>query len=497
MKKLISLMLTLALALSLTVPAFAVNTTAATTAAAAASSIGVILNGKAVTFSDAKPELKNGRTMVPYRTLMEALGGKVSYAGGGIISCDLNGTMLTFTLGHDTVTATTGEKTETIQMDVPSFYQNGCTYVPIRFFAQALGYDVMWDGDDHAAVLVDKDALISEIDQNFTVLNDTLQKIQSDPTKNYKSTATYNISLNLSDGTGSPINAALKMNLTMISSATVVEMKGTLDASSLAAALKLNSAAEGGTISIAEAALLNKSLSSIPFDIICNLDEDMLYIKMPLLDTLLAGTTGSSTAAENWYKLSLNLKTQGIGVNSLNSAENTVGKLVYALCRTVASTDNTTAGNLYDNVKATGAALVDFLGDNSAKKSGSTYTWTLNKAALDKLMNDAGSSDDTFQSFTVTLTADTNGVLTYTVNIKTTADSSGQPMGISGNMTANATGAKLDMKLDMGSMGSAEYHLAMTTATTTDTPATQPPKGANIVDLSGLLDSTSAPDLAA
>lgn len=487
MKKLITLVLTLALALSLTVPAFAAGTT--TTATATPSGIGVILNGKAVTFPDAEPVLKDGRTMVPYRALMEALGGKVSYADGGVISCELNGTTLTFTLGANTVTATTGEKTETIQMDVPCFYKDGRTYVPVRFFAQALGYDVMWDGDDRAAVLVDKDALIDEIDQNFTVLNATLQKLQRDPTKNYESTATYNISMNLDDGTGTPVSADLKMNLTMISSATVVEMKGTLDASSLITALDLNGAVESGAISAAEAALLSKSLSSITFEMIVNLDEDMLYIKIPLLDTLLSGGTGSGTT-ENWYKLSLGLKEMGVDVSSLSSAD-TVGKTVYAFCRAVASMDNTTAGDLYDNVQSTGAALVSFLGDSSAKKSGSTYTWTLDKAALDKLLGAAGSSDETFQSFTVTLTADPNGVLTYTVDIKTVADSSGQSMGISGNMTVNATGAKLTMKLDMGSMGSAEYNLSMTMTPTTATPATQPPDGATIVDLGGLTGGTA------
>ena len=133
--------------------------------------------------------------MVPCSTLMTALGGQASYSEGGVITCTVGDTALSFTLGQKTVTATANGKTETIQMDVPCYYKGGRTYVPVSFFAQALGYDVLWDSTSRSAVLVDKSALIDEIDKNFTVLNAALQKVQSDPTKNYKSTATYDIAM--------------------------------------------------------------------------------------------------------------------------------------------------------------------------------------------------------------------------------------------------------------------------------------------------------------
>lgn len=480
MKKLLSLVLALVLALSLTVPAFA----AGTTQTASKSSVGVILNGKPVTFTDAKPELKNGRTMIPCSVLMKALGGQTSYGEGGVITCTVGDTALSFTLGQSVVTVTANGKTETIQMDVPSYYKGGRTYVPVSFFAQALGYDVLWDGTSRSAVLVDKNALIAEIDKNFTTLNTALQKAQSDPTKNYKATANYDISMNLNDETKGAVSVNLKMNLTMVSSGTTVDMKGTLDASGLAKVLDLGSAVTNGTLTAAQAAALNKSLSSISFELIMNLDQDAMFIKMPLIGMLMGGTG----ADETWYRISLGMKSLGLDLTSLKSS-NTVGSVVYALCRWAAG--KTSAAKLASNVQETGAALAAVLGDAAAKKSGSSYTWTLDKTLLDQLAKDAGATTSTFQKFTVTLTAAADGTLTYTMDILTTASATGVSMGLSGTAVMTATTAKIVMKLDMGSAGSANYNLTMTMNPTTETPATQPPTGANIVSLDALLGGSA------
>lgn len=491
MKKLISLALTLVLALSLTVPAFAAGTAvtaAAPVSTAASSGVGVKLNGKSVTFPDAKPELKNGRTMVPVSALMSMLGGQASYGQGGVITCTVGDTTLSFTLGQKAVTVTSGGSSRTVQMDVPGYYKAGRSYVPVSFFAQALGYDVLWDSTSRSAALVDKNALIGELDQSFATLNAALKKVQSDSTKNYKATATYDIKLNLNDATTGPVAADLKMNLTMVSSSSAVDMKGTLDASGLAKALNLSQAVENGSLTAAQAAALNSSLSSMPFEMIVSLDNDAMYFKMPLIDMLLSGSS-SLAASGNWYRLSLGLKAMGYDVAGLKSS-NSVGSVVYLLCRSIAVT-NKSAGSLYDNVKATGTALAGILGDNAAKKSGTSATWTLDQAALKKLAGTAGGTSDSFQKFTVTLTANPDGTLTYTMDILTAADKNGQSVGVSGTAVMTATSAKLAMKLDLGAAGSAEYNLSMTLAETTETPATQPPTGSTIVSLDGLLGGSA------
>ena len=69
MKKFLSLVLSLALALALAVPSYAAEP------AAQAETVGVIVDGERVAFSDAMPELRSGNTMVPLKVLVEALGG--------------------------------------------------------------------------------------------------------------------------------------------------------------------------------------------------------------------------------------------------------------------------------------------------------------------------------------------------------------------------------------------------------------------------------------
>ena len=103
MKKFLALLLALTLALSLAVPAYAADTTeeddldwaaleaelakaeaeqraaALKELGAAAGQINVLLNDKCVAFPDAVPVLKDGRTMVPMRSAVEAMGAVVDY----------------------------------------------------------------------------------------------------------------------------------------------------------------------------------------------------------------------------------------------------------------------------------------------------------------------------------------------------------------------------------------------------------------------------------
>jgi Copper amine oxidase N-terminal domain. len=481
MKKLISLALTLALALSLSVPALAAQTTAgAKTAGAASQTVGVVLDGKSVAFPDAQPVLKSGRTMVPYRALVESLGGTVAYQDG-TITCQVNGAELSFQAGGTAVTVKDASGTRTVQMDAACYVVNGRTYVPVRFFAQALGYDVLWDSAKRSAVLVDSKTLIAEADKNFTQLNAALKKVASDPSKNYKSSAVYDIGLNLKDESGKAVTAALKLNLTMISSATAVEMKGTADASSLADMMGLDAAVKAGTMTSAQVTALRSTLSNVSFQVICSLTDDAMYVNLPALSAL----TGASASA--WYKLSLGLDSLGLSAGS----QSTVGTLIYAACRSSASEDSTLAAGLYDTVRETSTALTAFLGDGKSVQSGTSSKWTMDSAALTKILG-ADAASLPFKTFNVTLTANADGSMDIAFNIAlSTAGEAGLDMTASGTMNVTASSGKINMKLDMGTLGSATYALTIAMTPTSETPATQPPAGAVVVDL-GDMSSLSA-----
>lgn len=145
--------------------------------------IGVMINGEYVKFPDAAPELANGRTMVPVRPIVEALGGEASYSGGEVL-CKLDGLSLTFTVGSNEVLAeyTGGElpgDAQVFPMDCAPYIKGGRTYVPVRFIGEALGYEVGWDGDYKTAVFTSQDTLAGEIDKSFAILNRVLANLDA------------------------------------------------------------------------------------------------------------------------------------------------------------------------------------------------------------------------------------------------------------------------------------------------------------------------------
>ena len=137
--------------------------------------IGVMLNGAYVQFPDAVPEVTGGRTMVPVRPIVEALGGQAEMADGKVI-CEAGGVRLTFTPGSkEVLTEYTGGELpgdgQMFPMDCAPYIKGGRTYVPVRFLGEILGYKVGWDGQFETAVLTDPEALKAEIDSRFTIYN--------------------------------------------------------------------------------------------------------------------------------------------------------------------------------------------------------------------------------------------------------------------------------------------------------------------------------------
>lgn len=131
--------------------------------------INVMVDGKCVPFTNVFPSLISGRTMVPLRGVLEFLGAKVDYdSATRTATVTGEGVSFTHVIGTDKIALSGGEE---LTMDVASVVQSGSTLVPLRFFSQALGFDVFWDKDYRTAVVIDKEAFIAEFDKSFTVLN--------------------------------------------------------------------------------------------------------------------------------------------------------------------------------------------------------------------------------------------------------------------------------------------------------------------------------------
>ncbi len=165
------LMLGAALALMSAAPALAAGGTAP---ADQAPVIAVQLDGETLTFPDAVPQAKDGRTFLPFRAVFEAMGAEVSNEGS-VITAIRGDRTLTMTIGETNATVTTAGATLPLQMDVAPYVDTTTwrTYVPVRFAAQALGCAVGWDQEAYTAIIVDTDKLVEKAleGKQFTYLD--------------------------------------------------------------------------------------------------------------------------------------------------------------------------------------------------------------------------------------------------------------------------------------------------------------------------------------
>ena len=125
--------------------------------------VAVQLDGQALTFTDAAPQVVDQRTFVPFRAVFEAMGAKVDYQSG-VVTAVRGDRTLTMTIGSTQATVTEGSLTVPITMDVAPYVDPATwrTYVPVRFAAQAFDCAVGWDQDAYTAVLVDTEKLVDE-----------------------------------------------------------------------------------------------------------------------------------------------------------------------------------------------------------------------------------------------------------------------------------------------------------------------------------------------
>ena len=104
-----------------------------------------------------KPELVGGRTLLPIRSIIEALGGEISW--------DESRRKMIISSGNIIIELWIGEKTAFVngvskQLDFPPLLVNSRTMIPLRFVAENLGCKVLWDGEKGRITLSDENAVL-------------------------------------------------------------------------------------------------------------------------------------------------------------------------------------------------------------------------------------------------------------------------------------------------------------------------------------------------
>ena len=145
MKKILSVILCLSLAASLLIGATSVS----------ADEISVELDGNPIEF-DVKPEIIDGRTMVPLRKIFEEIGATVKWDNDTqTVSARKNKKTITLSIDSADLQIDKGDTDEegnpiyeTVTLEVPAQIVSGRTLVPARAISESFGLDVDWDGDN-------------------------------------------------------------------------------------------------------------------------------------------------------------------------------------------------------------------------------------------------------------------------------------------------------------------------------------------------------------
>jgi len=120
--------------------------------------IRLYVDGQELT-TDVPPMIIDGRTMVPVRVVADHLGFSVEW---------WEATRTVYLRGRRTVQLRLGSPDayvdgRAVKLDVPAQAVQGRTLVPLRFIAEALGYDVAWDGQARAVRLTAPRVLIENL----------------------------------------------------------------------------------------------------------------------------------------------------------------------------------------------------------------------------------------------------------------------------------------------------------------------------------------------
>jgi len=126
----------------LTALAFLLGLTLIPLSPQAAGPVTLELNGKTLTGLDVPPTIIDGRTYLPYRAILTALGAEVEWDEGSKTAVAVkDGITIKAKIG-ETYMDVGGQK---LTMDVPNRIVDGRTMIPVRYIAQALGSSVQWD----------------------------------------------------------------------------------------------------------------------------------------------------------------------------------------------------------------------------------------------------------------------------------------------------------------------------------------------------------------
>lgn len=442
--------------------------------------VGVRVNNEYVQFPGAAPEIVDGTTMVPVRALMEALGGGVEFADGRVV-CKTDEIRLTFTLGSDEalVEYPGGELMSDGQifpLGRAPYLKGSRAYVPLRFLAEALGYEVGWDSGFETAILLDREAMAAEIDKDFTILNRALANRTAgwEKGKSLSTDVKGNVAVTLFDTLNG--NKTYKADF---DSQTLMNA----ETASGSASIKLSEDVLNlwiGQYDYMDEEVLERmrfmagALEDMEF--IMN-REGQMWVKSPVLDEL---------GGEKDIWCGMEMSSEEIQTVFVDSDTATVGTALAGLV----PTDSVVVQSGADSMVM---GLAELCMDQNFTTSGGVSTLTISAEELGELYSlyaGVGMSgiEDEFEEFSFTVKVDSKGGTTVDCVVETAARYGTPAVRVAISSAQSGETASLTMEYHIANWGEAKLTFTVRRRAVSGEPMSEPPAGANVVDAPELLN---------
>lgn len=444
----------------------------------------VMIDGSYVNFADALPQNINGRIMVPFRAIFEAMGAKVDYEKATkTVIADKDDVHISFAIGSKEITVKKGSDVTKKSMDVPAFIdtKTSRTFVPTRFVAEALGYSVGWDNSEKTAVIIDLGSIIEKAESDFSFLFKALEGSGStDMTATYKTTGDMSFVIDAEgDEESEALNMGAKLSFDGITKGldAQMSMKITLDL----ADMHKDATPE-------EAAML-ATLKDLSIDVKINGESGDMWFKCDTLNQFV-GVTGDNV----WFKMNIFdlYDSMGIDLQALLSGMQSGSVTSAELLTQLLSDDSldiytyATISNFYEVAKV--VAGNDAF---SVKKSGNTanYSLTVDKSTVTRLCQevlkmakeDTAEIVDLFDALNLKVSAKVTGEKVSESTIVGKVASEG--MEVSFDIYASETKAKISMSMNIPEVMNFKFDSNATTKQVSDKIDNKLPAGATVIDL--------------
>lgn len=359
-----------------------------TQSVAVSKGIQIQLNGKDLVLTDATPVIQDGRTFVPGRALLEALGCQLAYEQKGdaeVVTVTKEGLEISMQIGKKEATVKIGGESKEWVMDAPVFVDsNDRVMVPVRFIGEALQLEVAWDAPAETVVLVDKNALVASIGTEYTVMEKYLEYTSKLMEKPQDITGDFDLAFNMVTPDGNlPFTGKGTIEGISNNDKSDLSMQMNLDLKSLK---ELMTEEELADKTVSE---LFSQIETMKIKLAMDMPSGKIYLQAPIFSTLLQSMGGSAVAldADAWLMLDFNQMFQsadmGMSFNQLTDLVKKAEAGAFATyLKEVVSAMPIQNRYSYDAMQSTVNSFVNLFRDDNMKKEDNAYVSSYSQVAV-------------------------------------------------------------------------------------------------------------------